>query len=104
MARTRVQSRRFWAIAISRRPRFTRTSPTCTCVRLTIDFIRGRGSEARASARASFAKWPSLTVGLLSQMEVTRTYLEMRAPADFRPARNDDPLIKIELQPDCSGE
>jgi len=37
-------------------------------------------------------------------MEVTRTYLEMRAPSDLRPARNDDPLIKIELQRDCPVE
>ena len=37
-------------------------------------------------------------------MEVTRTYLEMRAPSDLHPARSDDPLIKIELQRDCSVE
>jgi len=35
-------------------------------------------------------------------MEVTRTYLEMRAPSDLHPAHSDDPLIKIELQRDCS--
>ena len=29
-------------------------------------------------------------------MEVTRTYLEMRAPSLLRPAHNDDVLIKIE--------
>jgi len=37
-------------------------------------------------------------------MEVTRTYLEMRAPSLLRPAHNDDVLIKIELQRDCSVE
>jgi ribosomal protein S18 acetylase RimI-like enzyme len=37
-------------------------------------------------------------------MEVTRTYLEMRAPSELRPAHNDDSLIKIEEQPDCSIE
>ena len=37
-----------------------------------------------------------------STIEVTRTYLEMRAPADLHPARSDDPLIRIELQTDCS--
>ena len=37
-------------------------------------------------------------------MEVTRTYLEMRGPSDLHPARSDDPLIKIELQRDCSVE
>ena len=37
-------------------------------------------------------------------MEVTRTYLEMRKPSLLRPAHNDDPLIKIELQHDCSAE
>ena len=37
-------------------------------------------------------------------MEVTRTFLEMRAPSLLRPAHNDDVLIKIELQRDCSVE
>lgn len=37
-------------------------------------------------------------------MEVTRTYLEMRSPADLRPARLDDPLIRIAPQPNCSIE
>ena len=37
-------------------------------------------------------------------MEVTRTYLEMRSPSDLQPARNDDPLIQIEPQPNCSIE
>jgi len=37
-------------------------------------------------------------------MEVTRTYLEMRAPSDLRPSRSDDSLIKIELQRECSTE
>lgn len=37
-------------------------------------------------------------------IEVTRTYLEMRSPADLQDARNDDPLIKIEHQPNCSVE
>lgn len=35
-------------------------------------------------------------------IEVTRTYLEMREPAELRPARSNDPLIRIELQSDCS--
>ncbi len=35
-------------------------------------------------------------------MEVTRTYLEMRGPSELRPARLDDPLIKIEQQHNCS--
>src|SRR5437763_10851215 len=37
-------------------------------------------------------------------MEITRTYLEMRAPSLLRPARNHDPLIKIEQKRDCSVE
>jgi ribosomal protein S18 acetylase RimI-like enzyme len=37
-------------------------------------------------------------------MEVTRTYLEMRAPSELHPAHSHDPLIKIEEQPDCSIE
>ncbi|MGZ8846402.1 MAG: GNAT family N-acetyltransferase [Pyrinomonadaceae bacterium] len=37
-----------------------------------------------------------------SSIQVTRTYLEMRAPSDLQPARNDDPLIQIEPQPHCS--
>ena len=39
-----------------------------------------------------------------SLIVVTRTYLEMRAPAELNPARNNDPLIKIEWQPNCSIE
>ena len=39
-----------------------------------------------------------------SMIEVIRTYLEMRAPSDLRAARREDPLIKIELQRDCSVE
>jgi ribosomal protein S18 acetylase RimI-like enzyme len=34
-------------------------------------------------------------------IEVTRTYLEMREPAELRPAPSNDPLIRIELQADC---
>jgi GNAT superfamily N-acetyltransferase len=37
-------------------------------------------------------------------IEVTRTYLEMRAPAALQAAGNNDPLIKIEPQPHCSIE
>ena len=37
-------------------------------------------------------------------VEVTRTYLEMRSPAELNAARDDDPLIKIEQQRDCSVE
>jgi GNAT superfamily N-acetyltransferase len=39
-----------------------------------------------------------------STIEVTRTYLEMGSATDLRTARNDDALIKIEPQPDCSIE
>jgi GNAT superfamily N-acetyltransferase len=41
---------------------------------------------------------------LNSTIEVTRTYLEMRDPGQLRGAKLDDPLIKIEPQPDCSVE
>jgi len=37
-----------------------------------------------------------------STIQVTRTYLEMRGPSELQPARSDDPLIRIELQKDCS--
>jgi ribosomal protein S18 acetylase RimI-like enzyme len=37
-------------------------------------------------------------------MEITRTYLEMRAPSELNPARNNDPLIRIEWQRNCSTE
>ena len=37
-------------------------------------------------------------------IEITRTYLEMRAPSELRMARSDDPLIKIDLQRECSVE
>jgi len=36
--------------------------------------------------------------------EITRTYLEMRAPSDLRRAHSSDPLIRIERQPDSSVE
>ena len=35
-------------------------------------------------------------------IQVTRTYLEMRAPAELQAARLDDPSIQIEEQRDCS--
>jgi len=37
-------------------------------------------------------------------MEVTRTYLEMRAPSELQPARADDPLISLELKSDCPAD
>jgi GNAT superfamily N-acetyltransferase len=37
-------------------------------------------------------------------IEVTRTYLEMRDPAELRAARSDDPAISIEEQRNCSVE
>jgi ribosomal protein S18 acetylase RimI-like enzyme len=40
----------------------------------------------------------------ISLIEVTRTYLEMRAPSELKPARRNDPLIEIERQHDCSIE
>ena len=39
-----------------------------------------------------------------SHIEVTRTYLEMRAPAELLAARNPDPLIRLEEQHHCSIE
>ena len=41
---------------------------------------------------------------LATTIEVTRTYLEMRHPAELRGVKLDDPLIEIEFQPDCSVE
>jgi GNAT superfamily N-acetyltransferase len=38
------------------------------------------------------------------QTIVTRTYLEMRDPSELQPARSEDPLIRIELQSNCSIE
>ena len=43
-----------------------------------------------------------MTTGTVT--EVTRTYLEMRERSDLRPALLDDPLIRIEVQRDCSVE
>ena len=37
----------------------------------------------------------------ISTIEVTRTYLEMRAPADLEPARCDDPRIRVEQMLEC---
>jgi ribosomal protein S18 acetylase RimI-like enzyme len=35
-------------------------------------------------------------------IEVIRTYLEMCRPSELRPGRSSDPLVRIELQADCS--
>ena len=45
-----------------------------------------------------------LNMNASAPIEVTRTYLEMRAPSELRPVRSDDRSIKIEQQPDCSIE
>src|ERR1700740_1270853 len=37
-------------------------------------------------------------------IEVTRTYLEMRDPAELKAAKLEDPSITIEEQPHCSVE
>ncbi len=37
-------------------------------------------------------------------IEVTRTYLEMRNPSELNGAKLDDPMIRIDEQPDCSIE
>jgi len=41
---------------------------------------------------------------MMAIVEVTRTYLEISAPADLRAARSDDPSLKVEQQHDCSIE
>lgn len=38
-----------------------------------------------------------------TSIEVTRTYLEMRDPAELQPARNDDPRLRVEQLPECSA-
>ena len=38
-----------------------------------------------------------------TSIEVTRTYLEMRDPAELQPARNGDPRIRVEQLPDCAA-
>jgi GNAT superfamily N-acetyltransferase len=43
-------------------------------------------------------------MGTSPTIEVTRTYLEMRDPAQLRRAKLDDRLIRIERQRDCSVE
>ena len=40
----------------------------------------------------------------ISKIDVTRTYLEMRAPSELQPAHSDDPSIRIEWQRNCSIE
>jgi predicted anti-sigma-YlaC factor YlaD len=37
----------------------------------------------------------------VSTIEVTRTYLEMRDPAELQPAHNDDPNIRVEQMQNC---
>jgi GNAT superfamily N-acetyltransferase len=41
---------------------------------------------------------------MTTTIQVTRTYLEMRAPSELQTGRSDDPLIKLEQQHDCSIE
>lgn len=41
---------------------------------------------------------------IATAIEVTRTYLEMRDPFELNGAKLDDPLIRIDQQPDCSIE
>lgn len=36
--------------------------------------------------------------------QVTRTYLEMRNPSELQAAHSEDPLIRVELQSECSVE
>lgn len=36
--------------------------------------------------------------------EITRTYLEMRDSSELQPAHSEDPLIRVELQSECSVE
>ena len=36
-----------------------------------------------------------------STIEVTRTYLEMRDPAELQGARSEDPRVRIEQMPEC---
>jgi GNAT superfamily N-acetyltransferase len=38
---------------------------------------------------------------VISPIEVTRTYLEMRDPAHLQAARNDDPRVRVEQMHDC---
>jgi GNAT superfamily N-acetyltransferase len=38
----------------------------------------------------------------ISTVQVTRTYLELREPGDLRPARSDDPSLRVEQIVDCS--
>jgi GNAT superfamily N-acetyltransferase len=40
----------------------------------------------------------------ISTIEVARTYLEMRDPSDLQAAHSNDPLIRIELQRNCTVE
>src|SRR4026208_2073731 len=44
----------------------------------------------------------SVHMTIAKTIEVTRTYLEMRDPAQLQPAHSEDPRVRIERQPDCS--
>jgi hypothetical protein len=58
----------------------------------------------RQSARSTYAISKSSSSKPSATIEVTRTYLEMRAASDLQATRSNDPLIKIEPQLDCSIE
>jgi GNAT superfamily N-acetyltransferase len=43
----------------------------------------------------------SVQMNTTSTIEVTRTHLEMRDPAQLQAARSDDPSIRVEQMPEC---
>jgi len=59
------------------------------------EFTRNNTKEFRS-------RFADFMGGSISTIEVIRTYLEMREPAELRPARSIDPLVRIEFQSDCS--
>ena len=55
------------------------------------------------TAHAGGTDLTALKMKTATSIEVTRTYLEMRDPADLQPACNDDPRIRVEHLPECSA-
>jgi GNAT superfamily N-acetyltransferase len=70
------------------KPESRRLSAMCGGRAAKTDFMQSHDSSSKTS----------------STIEVTRTYLEMRAAADLQATPSSDPLIRIEQQLDCSIE
>ncbi len=67
-----------------------------------IGFIRERSYRTGSgSDRVKEAAHDVTAISQKTTIEVGRTYLEMRSPAELQPARCDDPRVRIEQMHEC---